>query len=333
MGDEKFDLHQLALSLIVGFVAAATGALLVYGVGFSVALSSAILWFFFGFIAVEYGKDIRRRKKERNEFLKRVDENIDKRMENICQHTAFYTKNGLFEGIIRPLSNEHFGKVKWVISKFVSKKISTEFSYPEASNEIVLKNINSQEYSEFTMDLYPESENCIFLTSPFTPEEWFKILLDKSNFIMVKNGEPLPYEDFPPHMKSLLASSVDRKRLVIVADDKWEASFRSSPENRNLLNEFCRINGKEIQLRFIKESELKKEIPQLKDYAFATTDIAIYDRKVLLVWKKNTEKIGDLHLKFPPTERLLNLFNFKDITFYHTQRSIIHDMNESTHEK
>ncbi len=329
MADEKFDIKELAVSIIVGFIAAGVGGWLVSEISLKVAISSAILWGFFGFIAVEYYKDIRKRKKERTEFLKRVDENIDKRMENICQYTALYTKNGSFEGIIEPLSNEHFGKVKWVISKFISKKIGAEFGYPECINEIVLKDFNSQEYSEFTMGLYPESENCIFLTSPFTPEEWFKILLNKVDFNQVKNGKQLPYEKFPPHIKSLLQSSAERKRLVILKDRQWKISFKNTPENRRFLDEFCRINGKKIELRFVKQSKLKKEIPQLNDYQFNTTDIAIYDRKVLLEWKKKTAKIGDLHLKFPPTERLLNLFNFKDITFYETHETVIAEMNES----
>jgi len=329
MADEKFDIKELAVSIIVGLIAAGVGGCLVSGISQKVAISSAILWGFFGFIAVEYCKDIRKREKERKEFLKRVEENIDKRMENICQYTALYTKNGSFEGIIKPLSNEYFGKVKWVISKFISKKISAEFGYPESINEIVLKDVNSQEYSEFTMDLFPESESCIFLTSPFTPEEWFKILLDSINSNLVKNGQQLPYENFPPHIKSLLASSVERKRILILKDDQWESSFKATPENRHFLDEFCRINGKEIELRFVKQSKLKEEFPQLNYYEFDTTDIAIYDRKILLEWKKKTAKIGDLHLKFPPSERLLNLFNFKYITFYETYETLIAEMNVS----
>ena len=180
-----------------------------------------------------------------------------------------------------------------------------------------------------SMGLYPESENCIFLTSPFSPKEWFEILLNNVDFVLVKTGQQLPYEKFPLHIKSLLANSAERKRLVMLKDDQWESSFKDTPENRHFLNEFYRINGEEIELRFVKQSKLKDEFPQLNDYQFDTTDIAIYDRKILLEWKKNTNKRGDLHLKFPPTERLLNLFNFKDITFYETHETIIAEMNKS----
>jgi len=316
MAGEKFDIKITAIDIIVCIIAASVGGFLTLDAGWKVALSSAILWGFFGLVAVRYIKEVVIRDKERDKFLERVDTNIDKRMEKVSQYVALHTKNGSFEGITRPLGDPSFGKVKWVIAKFISRKISEDFGPPGAINEVIMKDINAQEYSKFTKDLYPESESSIFLTSIFTPKEWFRALLSDEEYNLVREGGTLPREDFPFHMQALLDCPVERKRLLILVDEKWDECFSDSSEAKKLLKEFKRINGTEIELRFVKESILKKKIPQLRIFPFQTTDIAIYDRKVLVEWKRKDGEIGDMHLTFQLSERLLDLFDFKSISFY-----------------
>ena len=51
MANEKFDIKELEVSILIALIAAAVGGWLVSGISLKVAISSTILWGFFGFIA------------------------------------------------------------------------------------------------------------------------------------------------------------------------------------------------------------------------------------------------------------------------------------------
>lgn len=321
-----------AATLIITSVAALAGGLLTLDMPISVTISFTLLWAAFGFFGAEYLVAMKKQRKEREEFLEKVDGDIDKRMDKLCLYTTLFTENGSFEGITGPLANQHFGSVKWIIAKFVSEKISADFGYPDSVNEIVLKDLNIHRYSKFATSIYVECESSIYVTSPFTPEEWFKALLNPADFEKVKNGKPLLEDSYPVHVKILRQCSVEKKRLILLEPKQWDQCFSKSEENICFLNEFCHVNDK-VDMRFVKISKIIEEYPQLKEYPLEKTDIAIYDRKVTTEWKKKGEqgeeetKIGDLHLKFPPSAILLDLFDFAENAFYETCESLTTQIN------
>ncbi|MCJ7508011.1 MAG: hypothetical protein MUO85_04680, partial [candidate division Zixibacteria bacterium] len=144
---------------------------------------------------------------ERLNWKRKVDEimqelgGIQDRLLKMIEHTAFFTENNKLERTALNLLWEKTGGPAWIAAKFISKQLSESFS--------ALKfDIDGDEYSNFSGKLYQECMSSIFLTSPFTPVEWFRQLYpDHADEVIeaINRGVPLAY-DMPVHVESLISA-------------------------------------------------------------------------------------------------------------------------------
>ena len=316
--DEKFEPRELALSLVVGAVAAISAAYLTLKVDTWAAIFSAILWFYFGFFSTEYIQHLGwRQKREKENFLKQMEACIDSRMKNIMEYAAIYTENNKFENVIQSLRTASEKKM-WIIAKFISKKLSNDFSSLEIK-------VNAESYSDFVSNLYPECKDSIYLTCPFTPEKWFKQLHLSEE--MVNHIETLNPEDLPPHVKALTDSpAMDKKRHVILGPEEWEDMCKK--EKLVYIKKFLQVN-KGVQIRFTPENDLKRKL----GIALETNklDYMIFDKELMLLWEKpqdpNQKTTLGLHTEIPNRQQILDIFDYKKYGFFRTGEDIIKEVS------
>lgn len=297
-------------------------------VRYSLTICFALVFGFFGAVSVEYFKVLLRRKRERAAFLNEVDKTIENRLSKMVEHTAFFTENGKLEGIIQLLKNMP-GKKKWIIAKFISRQLSDSFL---ANFQI---DIDTHNYSAFAESLYQECEEAIFLTSPFTPEEWFMQLIPDEKVKRIQRGirgASSEYET-PAHVRALSASpAVVKRRLVILSNDKWIQMEDATKVN--LLKEFLKVN-KEVDTRFIMQEDLQNKLDV--DYT-GTFDFAIFDRRLFLQWERpangKDKKPLCMYTDVPDSHRrLVDLFDYKRHgAFYKTGAELLSDIKSRPNE-
>jgi hypothetical protein len=291
-------------------------------VRYSLSASFAILFGFFGAVAVEHLKLLRRVKRDRREFLNLLDRRLENRLGRMIEHSAFFTENGRLENIVQLLKNTP-GKKKWIVAKFISRQLSDTFLADFRME------IDGHSYSAFAESLYQECEESIFLTSPFTPEEWFRQLVSDDKIRRIEQGtrNALGEHDIPAHVEALFASPAPvKRRLVILPADKWSEVIDST--KANFMKEFLKIN-KGVDTRFINQADLQDKLGF--DYS-GEFDYAIFDRKLLLKWERpingRDKKPLCLYTEVPEAyRRLLELFDYdRHGMFFKTGAAILNDI-------
>jgi hypothetical protein len=214
---------------------------------------------------------------------------IEDRLPKMRELTAFFTDSNKLESHLDYLHTAH-GGLAWIVAKFISEKISNSFVKKWTIE------INGSRYSRFAAKLYQECDDSIYLTSPFTPRQWFEYLTE-TQVKQIKDGQHLSEEEIPEHVHALLHSPAPRKkRLVILDDSAWSevecdtgcGGGLTCLAKLRLLKEFLRVNGENldtgeslIETRFAKVSNLQGEITEY----VPTTDYAIFDKELALRWE------------------------------------------------
>ncbi|MBC8525429.1 MAG: hypothetical protein H8D22_00960 [Candidatus Cloacimonetes bacterium] len=275
--------------------------------------------------------------------FKKYQESILEKLERMIEQSALFSDKNQLEKTVIDLLRRKTEGILWIVAKFVSKQVSKNFSTLEFP-------IDGSEYSEFSKMLYPECKKAIYLTSPFTPIEWLRELVEdnkhdiiddqkeKSAFKRdtaddilnrINNGESLKdiIDNSPeiniPHINALNStdSNVIKKRLVILQHG-YDYSLIAQEK---LLMEFINITP-EVKTKFIEINTLKKyrylkEFISSDDYDFMKYDYAIFDNEVLLKWKRP---------EFEKDTQPLTLFDLKkETTEEKTKEQIINDIFEN----
>lgn len=305
----------------------------------AISLSSAVMWAFLSLVFTDYIKSVRRHKEEREEFLSIVDsihkrvDNIDKKLEeklgNLIEHAAFYTENKMLEGAITSLRTTQ-GKKMWIIAKFISKQLSSSLSCGTIA-------MNSNDYSAFAENLYPECEDFIFLTCPFTPKEWFYELYPPERVEKIKEGSSIKSNEIPRHVNALSASPAKVKRLVILNCHQFKELYDT--EQITFLEEFLQVN-KGVDTMFVDKEKLIDEISF--DYD-ERRDYAIFDKELLLIWERGEKelKAGEERTLFlepklytNDSKNLLDIFDFeRRLNIYKEGRTIIEEVKSKQCQK
>lgn len=267
------------------------------------AISWGLIWAILGLVIVEYGKSIIKGRREREEFLEKIDKKIDERIKPMIEYTAFYTENNTLENIIEAL-RKTTGRKIWIIAKFISKQLSNTFTRLKID-------IEGDEYSKFSESLYKECETSIYLTSPFTPAEWFRQLYpDKADQVFkLINGNTDMKETLqgietsfgiPSHVKSLISSNINEKRRLMILP-----SYKRLIAEEKVLEAFLEIN-KRVETRFIEKEKLCERCPFTcgDQYDFSKYDYAIFDKEIVLKWERP---------KKPNEKRPLSLLDLKNV--------------------
>ena len=286
-------------------------------------ISFSIIWIVLGLIITEFMGYVKYRRSEKDEFilelgklidaknsqmrddLKITNTNCERKLKSVIGNAAFHSESEALKQALQWLHNTE-GKKAWILAKFISKQLTESFSELKIS-------IDSAGYSKFAEDsLYPESEDSIYLTSPFTPEEWLKNFFGTNEMIHIEQtGELADNSIIPPHVRALNAThhAKDKKRLVILSDDAWETLFQA--RYVNYLRAFQAINS-QTDTKFAKFSILKTE-GILKDDD-KNKDFAIFDKTVFLSWERTSDNIEKKPLSLQSTvpsqyKKLLDLFS------------------------
>lgn len=272
--------------------------------------------------------------KERKEFSKKTEEKLD----HIIRHAAFFTENHTLERHLEPLADPSFGKAKWLVAKFISKKLSSDFKVGS-----VIRAVNAIDYSSFARELIKECNRSVYLTVVFEPFQWFKNLLEdsphKDELSKILSGNQTKIEYFP-HLDELKKNKQPTKRrLIILETSEWEAMCKggkygneevSKVAAQNCLKEFIRLNNEAgVELRFVKLETFPYNYKSfLNNLNLKTTDYGIYEEKVLVRWQMTDSNLGDLWLETDAVgfQDFIKLFDFEQPEFknvYFTEENML----------
>lgn len=259
---------------------------------FSLGIVSALMTHIIMYIEIDH-------KQEKKTLLQEISKKLDRTIE----HAAFFTDDQIMEKAIALLRSTRGGKT-WIIAKFISRQLTNSFSM----FKIV---IDGDDYSEFAEHLYPECEDSIFLTCPFTPQEWFEqLILSNDRLLAIAGGGQLEEKEIPPHVRALLVSSArTKRRLVILSQEK----LAECAGKKQYLGEFLRVN-KGVETRFVdKENLVNRGCPYDEN-----CDYTALDGELLLVWERpsSPRESKPLILKTEISEDYKKLLQFFDWELY-----------------
>ena len=208
-------------------------------------------------------------------------DDIKGRLDKTIELSAFYTDGQELETNAIGILRSKRGGVVWIAAKFISRQLTKSFS--------VLKfDIDGNEYSDFSEDLYRECKSFIYLTSPFTPAEWFRQLYPSKAEKVIKqiqdSEDPANVViDVPGHVQALVDSKAIVKRIIIIP----KGGLDSIMAQEKLLLKFLQMSGK-IDNRFIEKEELSThyKFTEDADYDFSLNDYAIFEKELLFKWER-----------------------------------------------
>lgn len=260
----------------------------------------AAVFFMLGFVATEYYFE--RNSPIFHEFKKRLDEletlmktalddlakhqektldDIRIRQDKTIELAAFYTDGQELEKNAIGILRSKKGGVVWIAAKFISKQLTESFS--------TLKfDINGNDYSKFSEDLYRECKKFIYLTSPFTPAEWFRQLYSGMADQVIEKIQQSKNESdqilqLPNHVQALVDSKATVKRIVVIPKGGWNTIVAQ----KKLLKKFLEMNGR-IENRFITKEDLVSQyhFTEYPDFDFSRYDYAIFEKELLFKWER-----------------------------------------------
>ena len=205
---------------------------------------------------------------------------VEDKVRKMVEHTAIYTEEGKFEGILSKLRRPEFGGLTWVVADFVSKKLSKHFPNDD---EIMITEVGPVIYSEWVAQWLDDCENSVWFIIPYTPKEWFRALLKGQEAVFHDIGQEGQVDDriVPKHVSALSNCRVnDKKRIVIVTQQQWDEMWQK--DNMPYLKEFIRINKRSAELYFIISDEARRDINV--DIGVVSKDYIILDERVALNW-------------------------------------------------
>jgi len=214
----------------------------------------------------------------------------ENRLGKIIEYFALGTgENGKLERVISKIKEE--GKIRWLVSKFISSKIQQEFKEGDGETELVISKIRSKFFVDFVEDIINDCEDSILWTCPYLPEEWFNRALPEGNSFNIN----LTIDNFP-FLKKFSASKLNKKyRIVNLKPEdlnllKGDKTIDNPKAFIEKLEKFIEINTSNgLQLYFV---DLKKLLTNdLPDNSLLYGDFGIYDRKVTLGYDDNAENL------------------------------------------
>lgn len=228
------------------------------------------------------------------EIRTKIEETLEKRMNQIIEFTALGTQNGCFEKVLDKLRDPNLGNIKWAIAKFISHKLNKDFN-----NMVEIEYIPIKEYSNLLSELIVECRSSIYFTCPYYPKEWFsKLGVDPCTSCGSAGcSYETKKEHLPQHFQSFCDSPVkDKKRIVNLTDNDWNAFIdgENSNDKCKCFNNFLRYKegdddisietDKKISLVFVKQQDLKDRWGDELS-GIIEEDYNILDDKVVMMWK------------------------------------------------
>lgn len=228
---------------------------------------------------------------------------LDNRISRMVEFSALWTENSSFEKTLKILQHDYHTKyrVKWLITKFISYKLSKDFK--DCSDiEVVIENIEGIEYSILLEKLILECQDEIFMSCPYSPSDWFKTLINKCKETCDKNCECIidkVLKEIPTHANAVIKNNKVKNKVRLI-NKEWNQQKREKDIK-------CRQHFETIS----KKAKLKNKM-LLNDGLLGTRDLNILDG-VLIEWDHENKKCI---LKIGTDEVNLLRRKFTDIAGY-----------------
>jgi hypothetical protein len=291
-------------------------AILIFGVNFAVVCEIFRYYFFH---KLETERLVRA-------AIKQSIEPIIDRLVSVIEYHALFTRDRKLEGILYQLRDHSIGNVRWLIAKFISEKLNSDF------RDIRIQSVYIQAYSELARRLIPECEKTIYLTLPFTPAKWVKEFFKGDRLDRLLRGDDMKSEDLPRHTQAILESKAQvKRRLIILEDGSTPRAAGSSgsagssewaqlldPANSAYFEAFTRLHEKnKVDTRYVELSVLSNYFRQLK-IDFRRTDVSVFDDITMISWTPTAgpDSPGDLVLDVGPSQDLTELVRMFDFQSY-----------------
>jgi uncharacterized SAM-dependent methyltransferase len=199
-----------------------------------------------------------------NGKLENIQNELTDHLSKMVNHTLF-TDDDTLEDKLKVL-HSHNASSMWIISRFISKQISKNLSSLQF-------NIDANEYSKFSSELYKEVKQDLLLTYSINFYTWHELL-----GINIDGKAISP----PQHIQAWNSLTINKKRLIILTDFDYNNLF----VYEKYFKQFIEItDSKEENTRFICLEKFQEHSNTTEDLEILNYDYAIYDKSVLLRWE------------------------------------------------
>jgi len=137
---------------------------------------------------------------------------IDYRFDQIVEQSAVWTDDQSFESALGLLRNSTRVRVRWILAKFISRKLSTDFRVIHPST-LQIKDMTATEYSDLLSVLVAEARTQVLMACPLPPKQWLEELFPQCSSVCTRR----PAGSAPVTSNHMV--DVDRKGLCVLAYD------------------------------------------------------------------------------------------------------------------
>jgi hypothetical protein len=226
--------------------------------------------------------------KEQLLYYEKLLENQNEKIGAIVEYFALNSHDNELGQLLLNL-RETDGNMKWLVSKFLSKKIGLDF-VGSSKEEIIIADNNLGTFQTILENVINECENNICWTNPRLPEEWFKEAKKGQDVDDYDTDNLFRYrlDDFTL-LRCFANSRVEKTRIINISNTKFnkligKSLLQADPKTKlryaKYLKHFIRLNEKEIpncKLLFVNYSKIAGIDPQIQK-----ADFGIYDNKIVM---------------------------------------------------
>ena len=144
---------------------------------------------------------------------------LDYRFDQMVEHSAIWTDGHHFESVLELLRNSTGGRAKWILAKFISRKLSSDFclKYPYT---LEIRDMSALEYSDLLSMLVAEARERVYMACPLPAKDWLEDLFPQCSKYCAStagNGEDEPAQQSNIELDA--AKNVSRNgRCLLVYD-------------------------------------------------------------------------------------------------------------------
>lgn len=243
------------------------------------------------------------------------------KLDAILRSHALHTRNKILEKYLRKMEDEEHSKVRWIIAKLVSEKLSDAFK-EDNENILTFKNVGYAKHAELFEELVYEAEN-IYLTCVYHPKAWFDKLKERpTETYQSSKPDAIWYnycnnQEYPSHFMRFLDNPRKGKRMRVFLLNKpnWDGMLEKSN-----LPYFLKFIGpseeNNVQTFFVNMVEAGESGGALYGYVMpfnkgddGPEDYNVFDLQAVVTYRELPEGKDELELRTGNIFQYNQLFN------------------------
>ena len=237
-------------------------------------------------------------RKAQQEIAVRVVNKLDA----MIRSHALHTSDRILESYLRKMEDSSYSKVRWIIAKFVSKKLNKAFE-DDKPDVLKLEDIGYVDHANLFTQLIHEAKN-VYLTCVYHPAAWFENLKDVSRepYTCIESGriwcESCHNKLYPPHFITFLDNphNGERVRVFLLDPSNWNGLM-----NEDNYEDFLKFIGpcKEhhIETFFVNlqiATEQKGDLYGMRKKLKKPEDYNVFDNQVVITYRERTRKVNQM---------------------------------------